>query len=259
MPAILAPPLTTAVRSLPFGAAHAVDVWHNDDVFIAVAALILITSLPLSSAARINPATGGAPPAAPHSDVMHAGKGRFLVASRTLGDPNFAETVVLLLAYEPGGAVGVIINRPSEVRVASVLPNVKELHERSDQIFVGGPVGLNEVLFVIRVHARPSSADAIFSNVYATGSLDVVRHAIASLSGDDRFRAYAGRAGWGPGQLDAEIARGDWIVIDADAELVFDAPATEIWPKLIERHSGQWTRAQTPAPLDVLATLPTGG
>jgi putative transcriptional regulator len=171
-------------------------------------------------------------------------KGRFLIASRTLGDPNFSETVLLLLAYDATGAVGVIINQPTTIRLRSLLPDVKELRDRSERVFRGGPVAGHLLLVLVRVPTRPASSQHIFGDVYVSGSRAVLRKALGKAGKTNRLRAYAGHAGWGPGQLDREIARGDWYVAPGDAKMIFDASPAAIWPKLIERFSGEWASLQ---------------
>lgn len=177
------------------------------------------------------------------SGTPRAVKGQLLIADRRLPDPNFAESVVLLLTGDARGAMGVVINRPTPLRLASVLPDLKELRERPDRLFVGGPVGVSTVVFLIRSKTQPKPSEPIFADVYASGSLEVVRQALAKSATPRRLRAYAGYAGWASGQLDAEIARGDWHVIAADAATIFDLPPADIWPKLVQRFSGQWTNA----------------
>ena len=88
-------------------------------------------------------------------------KGKFLVASRRLGDPNFSETVVLLIEYGPEGAVGLVINRPSNVKLSTVFPDVKELKQRKDTIYVGGPVAVNQMLMLIRSAQAPAAFTTI--------------------------------------------------------------------------------------------------
>ncbi len=170
-------------------------------------------------------------------------KGQLLIASRNLHDPNFAQTVVLLLSYEPRGAMGIVINRPTDLQLATALPDLAELHGRTDRLFSGGPVGINVMLLLVRSRKRPESSEQIFGDVYASGRLKTLRQALRRKGKTERVRAYAGYAGWGPGQLDQEIGRGDWFVTDADAATVFDMPPPDIWPKLIHRFSGEWTRA----------------
>lgn len=174
-------------------------------------------------------------------------KGRFLVARRSVADPRFAETVILLLAYSKQGAMGIIINRPTEVRLAAALPAVKELHDRSDRVFVGGPVQPEAVLLLLRSRMRPEKGDLIFGDVYASGSLQALRKSLGETGKAARLRAYAGYAGWGPGQLDHEIGRGDWAIGPADAASIFETPPEQVWPKLIDRLSVEWAQWVPPA------------
>ncbi len=167
-------------------------------------------------------------------------KGRFLVARRSVADPRFAETVILLLAYSKEGAMGVIINRPTEVRLATALPHIKELHDRSDNVFVGGPVRPEAVLLLLRSRAKPERGDLIFGDVYVSGSLQALRKSLGEAGKNARLRAYAGYAGWGPEQLDHEIGRGDWAVGPADVASIFETPPDQVWPKLIDRLSVEW-------------------
>ena len=189
-----------------------------------------------------------APSARPHTETSPnlPAKGRFLVASHRLTDPNFVETVVLLLAYEPTGAVGVVVNRPTDVRLGSVLSDVEELRDRSDPVYLGGPVVKNLLLVLLRAAKQPESSVAVFDGVYVSGSPAAVRDVLKKAGKRTRVRGYAGYAAWGPEQLDREIARGDWHVTAADATIVFDIAAPEIWPRLIQRFSGEWTRREIP-------------
>jgi len=184
--------------------------------------------------------------ARPHTEISatQPAKGRFLVASHRLTDPNFFETVVLLLTYEPSGAVGVIVNRPMEIRLGSVLSDIEELRDRSDPVYLGGPVVKNLLLVLLRTAKQPESSVAVFDGVYVSGSRAAVRDVLKKAGKRTRVRGYAGYAAWGVGQLDREIARGDWHVTGAEATIVFDMTASEIWPTLIQRFSGEWTRRE---------------
>ncbi len=184
----------------------------------------------------------------PHVEVspLQPAKGRFLVASHRLADPNFFESVVLLLAYEAAGAIGVVINRPTDVPLGSVLRDVEELRNRPDPVYLGGPVAKNLLLALIRAAARPEASRAVFDDVYVTGSHAALRKALGKAGKKNSVRVYAGYAAWGPGQLDREIAHGDWHVAGADAETVFDMKASAVWPRLIQRFSGEWTRHEAP-------------
>jgi putative transcriptional regulator len=166
-----------------------------------------------------------------------------LVATRQLLDPNFAEAVVLLLESGAEGAVGVVVNRPSKLELRSVLPDVKGLSQRRDTVFLGGPVEKGQLLLLVRSPSPPQQSVRVFRDVFVTASLDALNRAAAESPGDPRFRLFAGYAGWGAGQLEVEIARGDWIVLPGDVEQVF-APAPErIWESLVERE-GRWVRLE---------------
>jgi putative transcriptional regulator len=169
-------------------------------------------------------------------------KGRLLVARRSVNDPRFAETVILLIGYGDQAAMGLIINRPTDVRLASALPKIKELRDRPDHLFVGGPVSPSAMLLLIRSAPAPNGAQPVFGDVYVSGKLETLRKALGKSGKTYRMRAYAGYAGWGPGQLDNEIARGDWAIGPADATTIFDMPSGDMWPKLIDRFSAEWAR-----------------
>jgi putative transcriptional regulator len=173
-------------------------------------------------------------------------KGKFLVASRRLRDPNFKETVVLLIDYGLGGAMGLIINRPSEVKLATVFPDIKELKERKDTICVGGPVAVNQMLLLVGSPQVPEASKEVTQDVYISSSWKVLERLMKNVVKDERFRIFAGYAGWAPNQLDFEKARGDWHVLKADAETVFDRKPSEVWQELILRASVKWVRRQAP-------------
>jgi putative transcriptional regulator len=178
-------------------------------------------------------------PSTPHGRLA---RGKFLVANRSLRDPTFFETVVLLVDYDDNGALGVVVNRPTDVPLTAALPEVKELRKRKDIIFLGGPVARDRMVLLLRATAAPAEAVLVFDQVYATGSLSALRHSIGQK---ESVRAYAGYAGWGPGQLDAEVARGDWLIGPADSKAIFDDPPSDVWSRFVERFSGDWAELPT--------------
>jgi putative transcriptional regulator len=172
------------------------------------------------------------------------GKGKFLVASRRLSDPNFSETVVLLIDYGPDGAMGLVINRPSNVKLSTVFPDVKELKQRTDKVYVGGPVAVNKMLMLIRSNQTPTAATPVIDNVYMSASWEVLEDLIKKKRAEQQFRLYAGYAGWAPNQLDFERTRGDWYVLEADAESVFTLEPKALWQELIRRATIEWVRLE---------------
>ena len=171
-------------------------------------------------------------------------KGKFLVASRRLSDPNFSETVVLLIEYGPDGAMGLVVNRPSNVKLSTVFPDVKTLKQRKDTVFVGGPVAVNQMLMLIRSSKAPAASKPVIDNVYMSASWKVLEGLIKKKTADQQFRLYAGYAGWAPNQLDFERTRGDWHVIKADADSVFALDPKVLWQELIRRATIKWVRLE---------------
>ncbi len=173
------------------------------------------------------------------SDVKLS-KGKFLVASKNLIDPNFSETVILLLDYSVNGAIGLIINRPADVKLSRLLPEIKDFQNQQDTVYIGGPVALNHMLLLIQSGNQAEQSSHVFDDIYVSSSRKVLKMIVANVDSTSKFHAYVGYAGWAPGQLDSEVLRGDWYVLQADAETVFDKPPLEIWPELNLLTSGQW-------------------
>lgn len=170
------------------------------------------------------------------------GRGMFLLAAPRLRDPRFAQTVVLLLEYEQTGALGLVINRPTETSLHDVLATPLPNSE-GHAVFAGGPVELRRLIALLRSPVAVDGAERLFGDVHASGSMDTLRRMLERDGHAADVHAYLGYAGWAPGQLDAEIARGDWIVAPADAESVFDTPPVDVWPNLMRRNAGRWVRA----------------
>jgi putative transcriptional regulator len=204
----------------------------------------LCLSILAPAAALAGSPSGGVPHDERSKDPhVHLARGKFLVANRSLEDPTFFESVVLLVDYDESGALGIVVNRPTDVPLIAALPEVKELRKRKDTVFLGGPVARDRMVLLLRAPAAPPESIQLFEKVYATGSLAALRRSIAH---GDAVRAYAGYAGWGPGQLDAEVARGDWLIGPADGKAIFDDPPAAVWANFLERFAGNWAMVQPP-------------
>ena len=182
-------------------------------------------------------------PAASITVARGPGLGQFLVASETLADPRFVETVVLLLQVNEEGAMGVVINRPTQLKLQEVLGDMEGVEDRSDTLFFGGPVGINQIFLLLRTSGPPEESKRILNDVYFSASRDLLQRIIHDGKGEEMVRFLAGYAGWGEGQLDQEILRGDWHVLPGDSETVFQMTPLEMWPALIRRSSYQWVMA----------------
>ncbi len=162
--------------------------------------------------------------------------GVFLVAKPGLLDPNFRETVVLITQPEVGGGpLGVIVNRPLAARLSEVIPGATTVPEQFDRIYGGGPVAPDGLLLLVRSSVRPERSLQVLADLYLSGSAGLIEQIVRGEVSVAAFRAYAGYSGWAPGQLQAEIARGGWYLIQADADTVFAADASTVWPGLIQR------------------------
>ena len=166
--------------------------------------------------------------------------GRLLVASRDLGDPNFAKTVILLVHYSEGqGAVGLVVNKRTDVPISRVFHDLKEASGRKDPVYIGGPVELNSVLALLKSASKPEGADKIFGDVYLISNKDLLTKTLASDAEPTAFHTYIGYAGWQPGQLEHEVELGAWHIMPADVGTVFHADPDSVWPRLIRRTETQ--------------------
>jgi putative transcriptional regulator len=170
--------------------------------------------------------------------------GVFLVAARTLGDPNFAATVVLLIEYNPHGALGLVINRPTRFGIGEAIPELEGSAGSEGPVYFGGPVLPHRLLFAIGGESRPEGMQRVIEGVHVGGRLEALRAALGASASE--ARVYSGHSGWGPGQLDAEIARHDWYVVTADAGSVFSAAPDDLWPRLISVGEAIWAHASPP-------------
>jgi putative transcriptional regulator len=178
--------------------------------------------------------------------------GRLLVATPVIGDPNFDRTVVFLLGHDHDGALGVVVNRPTDVDVEGSLPQWASISAPPAVVFVGGPVeqagaiGLGRPSPGVPLEGRsPGDWDAMWSPIPdvadAVGPLATLDlHADPTLSpGLDAVRVYAGHSGWGPGQLEGEIVQGAWLVADARAEDLWSDRPDLLWRRVLQRQSGE--------------------
>lgn len=167
--------------------------------------------------------------------------GRLLVAEPMLGDPNFDRTVVLMVEHSAEGALGLVLNRPTDVSVAGALPAWDRLATAPAVLHVGGPVEEQSGWCLARL--RPPADRPGFVPVLGDlGLLDLGLEP-ADLSGVVvELRLYAGYSGWGPGQLDDELAQEAWIVVDAEPTDPFLADGTALWQRILARQGGALAR-----------------
>ena len=157
----------------------------------------------------------------------------FLIAIPQLGDPNFLRSVVLLLEHGAEGALGLVVNHPTSLDLWTFareqgLP----CHSKSKgvPVFRGGPVEPSRGL--ILHDDRAHNEREVLPGLFVSGSVDTLSHLMAD--GSRRMRLLLGYAGWGPGQLEREMAQGSWLTVEADAKHVLETPPAETWTAVLK-------------------------
>jgi len=177
------------------------------------------------------------------------GPGTLLVAATGLSDPNFSRTVVYLVEHRAHGSLGVVLNRPSEASVREVLPRWSAMAAEPGTVFVGGPVDGTTAL-CLAILKPGERADGLAGVVGVNGPVVLVDldSEPAALAPRVRgLRVFAGYSGWDAGQLDGEIARGDWFVVSGLPDDVTTARHIDLWGRVLRRQG---------PPLALLATFP---
>ncbi|MTK01219.1 YqgE/AlgH family protein [Micromonospora sp. CP22] len=164
--------------------------------------------------------------------------GKLLVATPALKDPNFDRTVVLLVAHEPGGALGVVLNRATEVPVADVLRDWGDLARHPAVLFEGGPVQPDSAICLARMRPPVRRLKGFHQVSGAVGTLDLSVDPERLRENVQGIRVFAGYAGWGTGQLEQEIEDGSWFVLDALPGDAFVDRPDDLWPMVLRRQGG---------------------
>jgi putative transcriptional regulator len=176
--------------------------------------------------------------------------GRLLVATPLLGDPNFRRTVILIVEDEPEeGTLGVVLNRPTEVEVGQVLESWTDLVTGPSVVFRGGPVSPNSALALALARGddeplgwRSLEGSNLMSRI---GLVDLEAPPELLVGGIASLRVFAGYAGWGPGQLQAEIEEGAWYVLAGEPTDAFLAEPERLWPEVLRRQGGEFAIVAT--------------
>ena len=164
--------------------------------------------------------------------------GSFLVSEIALSDPNFRQTVVMMISHDENGAFGLVVNRPSPFTLGDVVEGMDETPARSIPVFIGGPVQ-QEILFLLHAPfpdlpadeeaARP--LDGVISEPASLPLIDYLKNEWSAMPAEDRpaVRVYAGYSGWGPLQLEGELRAEAWVVVKATREMIFRPDAAGAW------------------------------
>lgn len=175
---------------------------------------------------------------------MDSLRGQLLLASPGLFDPNFRRTVVLVTEHSDEGAAGLVLNRRSEATVGEAIPDLAALAGGEEPVFVGGPVQQDAVLVLAEFDDAGEAAtlvDGDIGFVPADADFDLV------AASTRRARVFAGYAGWGPGQLEAELDEDSWLVEPIDGADLFPDAGADLYASVLRRKGGSYR---------VLALLP---
>lgn len=159
-------------------------------------------------------------------------RGFFLVASEEIKDPRFREAVILVTPHHRGEVVGVVVNKPTETAVSKLFPQSELKDEHSRQLYFGGPVSGQSLLFLIRSKKQPKASLRIFNDVFLSADRKVLEQVLHHPRPFAGLRVFSGYAGWKPGQLEAEVKKGNWLLREADTEILFNTEPGLIWRKL---------------------------
>ena len=161
-------------------------------------------------------------------------KGVFLVAKSSIDGGPFYQSVVLLLAHDEDGTLGVIVNRRTEIPIVKAVPELN-LSESSYEFFFGGPVGLDGLFFVFRSDVPRDNVEFVIKGVYFSGDRSLLDSLIDNDVKDSEIHFFLGHSGWVPGQLDVEILRGDWHLLHADIFTIFEKDPSKMWKELSKK------------------------
>jgi putative transcriptional regulator len=168
---------------------------------------------------------------------MDSVRGQLLIAGPSLLDSNFWRTVVLIVEHTNEGALGLVLNRPSETTVGEAVPQIEELVDLDERLFIGGPVQPSAVIVLAEFEDPDDAALIAFDDI---GVLGTGSPPLELASGVRVARAFVGHSGWGPLQLDGELERGDWILEPARRTDAFSSDARTLWPEVLTRKGGSY-------------------
>ena len=167
---------------------------------------------------------------------METLQGQLLVSSPSLHDPNFRKTVVLVAHHDEDGAMGLVLTRPSDVAAVEAVPSLDGLPGATGLIFVGGPVQPEAFMVLAEFDDVDNAAAPIFDRVgFMPADAEPDELSIS------RMRLFAGYAGWGAGQLEAELEEPAWIVVAAEPDDAFADDPEELWRVVVLRKGGPFS------------------
>ncbi len=158
-----------------------------------------------------------------------------LVAAPHLHDPNFGRSVVLVMFPPDSGPTGVILNRPTSMTLRDIWAEPEKRHGRTDALYIGGPVQPDGLLFLFRMTPPPVRAWRATEDIYVSGDGQLLKQLLEQTDSVQEQRFFAGYSGWAKGQLEWEVSRGDWHVLEVDPEVIYDTNSETLWQRMYQR------------------------
>ena len=171
-------------------------------------------------------------PAAPKIKVE---PGVFLIATKKLYGTSFQKTVILLTQHNDRQIMGIAINRPTDVPMNQAFPKINQLKHNTDLLYLGGPVQPRSLFVLSRTKEPKEGMHHVINDVYFSSAKNAYSPPIQKIT-----RAYTGYSGWSRRQLQNEIKRGDWLVVNTDPAIIFEKNTSTLWDRLIKKWSGNW-------------------
>jgi len=168
---------------------------------------------------------------------MDSLRGKLLVAGPTLLDPNFRRTVVLICEHNDDGALGLVVNRTTTVEASEAVPELADVLGDGARLWSGGPVQPQSIVLLADLDEPPEDALIVVGGVgLVLQGADLQDLDLGVLGA----RAFLGYSGWGPGQLEGELERDDWIVVDAEPDDAFQEDGDGLWGLVLARKGGEY-------------------
>ncbi|HML15420.1 MAG TPA: YqgE/AlgH family protein [Bryobacteraceae bacterium] len=186
-------------------------------------------------------------------NAKELGPSTLLVASRDLADPNFAQTVVLLIHDDAEGVLGLILNRRTEVPLSRAVEGLSAAKGRADPVYLGGPVEISAVFALLNSRVKVNGAENVFGSVYLILSKISLERTISAQPDASNFHVYLGYAGWTHDQLKREVELGAWFIFPADAGTVFDANPDTLWLRMIRKTEQRFAGISPPVTSHLIA------
>ena len=187
-------------------------------------------------------------PSNPQTSTVGPAPGMFLVARRSLQDSSFSQSVVYLLEHDDRGTAGLIVNRPSRIRLSEAVAEIDTEAASQHALYFGGPVGISQITMLLRNEAASPLLTPVDGGVFVSANRQVLERLLAAGKSEKELHFYLGHAGWAAGQLEFELIHKHWHLVAGDADAIFASDIDSLWKRLIQRLEppGIQVKADTP-------------